>query len=420
MRSRFAPAMACALVLGSCENRSPLAPSADGTTLGLTALSVLSGLYNLSATATAPTAIALSWEDNSSQEEGFDIYRSTTGPTGQFALYAAAGANATSAYDFGVPQSTLYCYRVRAFRKVGRKTTYAAFSNTACAMTPASPPSNVNATPASSSAIDVSWSDNGPNDDTFRVERSPTNAGPWEAVATASPSQTSYRDANRTADQQFCYRVMAVTSEGESGPSNIDCTAPPAGPTSLTAVATNQTIELAWADNSAVEDGYDVERSNDGVTFHSNARLPANATSFSDYRPSTNTTYWYRVRALKDGGFSDRSNVASATRTCGDGPERVCDNGVDDDCDGTVDVADPDCHANCPPDDPDCGSGCTPTELECNNYADDDCDGLSDGADPDCPAPPCDYGCPPGMACFPDGYCYYPWPPSASDEGGDQ
>ena len=398
MRSRFVPAMACTLVLGSCENRPPLAPSADDTTLGLPAFSVLSGSYNLSATATAPTAIALSWEDNSSREAGFEIHRSTTGPTGAFTLYGVTAANVTSATDFSVPQSTLYCYRVRAFRNVGGKTTYAAFSNTACAKTPALPPSNVNATPASSSEIDISWSDNGPNDDSFRVERSPTSAGPWEAVATTSPIQRSYRDPNRTAEQQSCYRVMAVTSDGESGPSNVDCTSPAAGPTNLTAVAARETIDLAWADNSALEDGYEVERSDDGVTFRSHVRLPANATNFSDYRPSTNTTYWYRVRALKDGGFSDLSNVASATRTCGDAPERVCDNGVDDDCDGVADFSDPDCLNGCG----------NPTELDCGNYEDDDCDGLVDGADPDCPAPECDMGCPSGMVCYPNGFCYYP------------
>ena len=407
MRSRFVLAVACALVLGSCENRPPVAPSVDETTLGLTALSVLSGSYNLSATATAPTAISLSWEDNSSHEEGFEIYRSTTGPTGQFALYATTGANVTSDYDFSVLQSTLYCYRLRAFRKVGRKTTYAAISNTACAKTPALPPlppSNVNATPASSSEIDISWTDNAPTDDTFRVERAATGAGPWDVAATTS--SRTYRDANRTVDQQVCYRVIAVNADGDSGPSNVDCTAPPAAPTNLTATGASRNVDLSWADNSAVEAGYEVERSNDGVTFYSRALLPANVTRFSDSPPSGNTTYWYRVRALKDGGFSDRSNVASAMTTCSDGPERTCDNGVDDDCDGAVDFADPDC-TNC---------GTSP-ELQCGNGADDDCDGLVDGADPDCPAPPCDDGCPPGMACFPDGYCYYWDPPSAEDEG---
>lgn len=405
MRSRFVLVVVCALMAGSCDTRPPLAPHADPS-LNVMASALRSGSYDLTATASAPTAIALAWLDNSSDEAGFEIHRSTDGSGGTFILYQVTAANVTRASDAGVPQSTLYCYRVRAFRQPGRKTIYAAFSNTACAKTPASPPSNVNATPVSSSEIAISWTDNAATDDRFRVERATTSAGPWELAATTF-SQTSYRDANRTVDSQVCYRVIAVNADGDSGPSNVDCTAPPAGPTDLTAVAASQTIELSWTDHSAIEDGYEVELSTDGVTFSAHAFLSANVTRYSHYRPSSNTTYWYRVRALKDGGVSDRSNVASATRTCGDAPERACDNGVDDDCDGFVDLADPDCSNSGP---------CTPTELECGNSADDDCDGLVDGADPDCPAPPCDMGCPPGMACYPDGYCYYP----ADDEGGRQ
>ena len=407
MRSRFVLAVACALVLGSCENRPPLAPSADDTLLGLTAFSVLSASYNLTATAPAPTAIALGWEDNSSRESGFEIYRSMTGPAGEFAHYAITAANVTTTYDYSVAQGTLYCYRVRAFTKIGRKTTYAAFSNTACAKTPvqpAPPPSNVYARPASSSEIDISWADNASTDDNFRVERATTSAGPWEVAATTST--TLYRDANRSADQQLCYRVIAVSADGDSWPSTADCTAPPAAPTSLTAAGANQTIFLSWADNSGVENGYEIERSDDGVTFHFHAWLSANVTQFSDSPISSNTTYWYRVRATKDGGYSDLSNVASTTSTCADGPERFCNNGVDDDCDGVVDYSDPDCSTCADSSDPNCPV-CAPTEI-CDDGADNDCDGLGDGADPDCPAPPCDYGCPPGMACYPNGFCYYP------------
>lgn len=409
MHSRFVLAAACALVSASCDDPSPLAPPADDAASGLPAFGLVSGSYNLTATATAPNAIALSWTDNSSRETGFEIHRSTTGPSGAFALYGTTGANATSANDHSVPQSTLYCYRVLAFTKTGRKTSYANFSDTACAKTPALPPvppQNVDATPASSSEIAIIWTDNALTDNQFRVERATTSVGPWEVAATTS--QTSYRDGNRTADQQVCYRVIAVNAGGDSGPSSVDCTAPPAAPTSLTAVATGQTIDLAWADNSAVEDGYEVQRSDDGVSFYSHAWLPANVTQFSDYVRSSNTTYWYRVRALKAGGFSNLANIASATSTCAGTPERVCDNGVDDDCDGFADLSDPDCSNCADPSDPDCPV-CTPTERFCANWADDDCDGLVDGADPDCPAPACDYGCPAGMACFPDGFCYYPW-----------
>lgn len=414
MRSRFVLAAACAVVTASCDDSSPLAPSAGETTPGLLAVSLVSGTYNLTATATAPTAIALGWVDNSSREAGFEIQRSVTGAAGPFALYGTTGAGVTSFNDLNVFERTLYCYQVRAFTKTGKKTTYATFSETACATTPAlppvlpPPPRNVDATPASSSEIGISWVDNASTDDQFRVERAATSAGPWEVAAMTS-SQVYYLDANRTPDQEVCYRVIAVSANGESMPSNVDCTAPPAGPTNLTATATSQTIDLSWADNSVVEDGYLVERSDDGVWFYSHAWLPANVTRFSDHPRSSNTTYWYRVRALKAGAPSNPSNVASATSTCAGGaPEQVCDNGVDDDCDGFADLSDPDCSNCADPSDPNCPV-CAPTERFCANGADDDCDGLVDGADPDCPAPACDFGCPSGMLCLPDGFCYYPW-----------
>ena len=55
-----------------------------------------------------------------------------------------------------------------------------------------------------------------------------------------------------------------------------------------------------------------MQRSTDGATFSHLANLPANSTSYRDAAVASNTTYWYRVRAKKDGGSSDVSNSASA------------------------------------------------------------------------------------------------------------
>jgi hypothetical protein len=47
--------------------------------------------------------------------------------------------------------------------------------------------------------------------------------------------------------------------------------------------------------------------------------------------------------------------------------ETICDNGIDDECDGLTDCADPDCVC-----------GCVPVPENCTNGIDDDCDGLVD------------------------------------------
>jgi len=67
---------------------------------------------NLVATALSSSAIRLTWTDNSGNETGFEIERSSDGVN--FAPHATAGANATSFDDTGLAASTTYYYRVNA------------------------------------------------------------------------------------------------------------------------------------------------------------------------------------------------------------------------------------------------------------------------------------------------------------------
>jgi len=78
----------------------------------------------------------------------------------------------------------------------------------------------------------------------------------------------------------------------------------------------------------------------------------------------------------------------------------VCDDGIDNDCDGLVDGDDPDCEGPPPVDadgdgyaaDVDCDDSnpaVNPGAAEvCDDGIDNDCDGLVDGDDPDCEGPP--------------------------------
>ena len=83
----------------------------------------------------------------------------------------------------------------------------------------------------------------------------------------------------------------------------------------LTAMALDhQTVDVAWKDNSSVEDAYELQRATaQAGPYDVIATLPANTVSYHNTGLTTNTTYWYRVRATKDAGFGDFSNVASAT-----------------------------------------------------------------------------------------------------------
>src|SRR6056297_709245 len=57
------------------------------------------------------SSISLSWEDNSTNEDGFSLERSLHG-TSAFQVIAEVGANATSYVDSGLEPDTAYYYRI--------------------------------------------------------------------------------------------------------------------------------------------------------------------------------------------------------------------------------------------------------------------------------------------------------------------
>jgi titin len=315
---RACVAAALPLYLLSCDRSEPLAPEIRAAAAAGSG-STLNAPSGTSAVAVSESRIDVTWQDNSTNETGFEVHRSTTGPSGAFALRASTGAGVTTYGDVGLTGSTQYCYKVRAFRVSGRKPSYSQFSTTACATTLPPPPPPVNApsgmtvVPLTSEHIAVFWTDNSDNEDGFRVERSATSSGPWALVSTLGPNATSFTLGGLASEQQICYRAFAFNTQGTSASSNVDCTTLPAPPSDLTATGVSgPAIELAWSDNSVVEDGYEVHRAAPGLPWGPVADLPANMTSYHDIGVSSNTTYYYKVRAKKDGGYSYFSNFVSA------------------------------------------------------------------------------------------------------------
>ncbi|HEV8380005.1 MAG TPA: fibronectin type III domain-containing protein [Gemmatimonadales bacterium] len=274
---------------------------------------------NLGASATSTSSIAVSWQDNATNESGFEVHRSLNGANGTFTMLATTAASVTAFDDGGLTPATQYCYRLRAFRNVGSNTSFSSFSSTACATTPVPPPppppaapSAVGARPLGSSTIQISWTDNAMNEDGFRLERSTDDGISWTTAGTSAASPYAwgfFGDTGRTSEQRACYRVVAFNAAGESPPSNTACTTPPAAPTNLTVTMLDeQAWRVAWTDNSDVEDGYELWISDyDGYCSFIYS-LPPNTTHLdfggSDL-PGTGCAAGIRVVATKDGGWSD-------------------------------------------------------------------------------------------------------------------
>jgi hypothetical protein len=96
---------------------------------------------------------------------------------------------------------------------------------------------------------------------------------------------------------------------------NASCQLVPEAPTALSATAQHgkRAVLLAWSDNSTDETSFVIERSTSAADgFAVLATVGANVTSYSDSQVVKKTTYFYRVRALRDAAPSANSNVASA------------------------------------------------------------------------------------------------------------
>lgn len=87
----------------------------------------------------------------------------------------------------------------------------------------------------------------------------------------------------------------------------------PLSPSDVTAVAASSTqIKLTWTDVSG-ETGYKVERSLDGTSWVEVAAAAMDAVTYTDTGLTPGTKYWYRLRAVNQGGESPYSPVVSAS-----------------------------------------------------------------------------------------------------------
>lgn len=149
----------------------------------------------LTAAAASATQVNLAWSDNSSNEAGFKVERSTDGVN--FTQIATPAAGETSYSDTGVTGSIAYTYRVKAQNAAG--TSEASNDATATTPTPNPPaaPDTLTATPVSSTQINLTWADRSNNESGFRIERS-VGGGAYSLIATTGANVASYLSTGLT------------------------------------------------------------------------------------------------------------------------------------------------------------------------------------------------------------------------------
>ncbi|MBN4073480.1 S8 family serine peptidase [Mariprofundus ferrooxydans] len=163
----------------------------------------------LSAIAVSATQINLAWVDASSNETGFKIERSADGGT-TFVQIATTAANATSFANTGLPASTTFHYRVRAFNNFINSAFTATANTTTLAFVAA--PTTLIATAASSSQINLTWVDASNNETGFKIERSSNGGVTFTQIATTAANANSFNNTGLPASTTFHYRVRAFNN----------------------------------------------------------------------------------------------------------------------------------------------------------------------------------------------------------------
>ena len=143
----------------------------------------------------------------------------------------------------------------------------------------------------------------------------------YTLINQANPGVIRFTDEMVAPGHTYEYRLTAVNAGGSSTPvmsTPITFGAPPDGvPSNLTGTVAVQgkkaTVNLTWADNSTNETGFVIERATN-ATFtvgSTTTTVAANTTSATQNNLYRGVTYFFRVRAINNGGASAWSNVFS-------------------------------------------------------------------------------------------------------------
>ena len=260
--------------------------------------------------------IKLKWDDNSTNEEAFELeYDVKVDFSAPQLIKLDAGT--TTTVLTGLKQNTVYYVRIRTKNCRGVSDWDVTNNKTSG---PPTDPSKLVITFVGSNQIDMSWTDNADNETSYEIERS-LDKTTFTKIDEINANLTSYSNKGLSASTQYYYRVRAKNAFGASGYSNIiepkTSALPvvvPKSPSELTlTVVSSSQIDLKWLDNSDNETVFEIERGLDGVSFSKIGEVGANVTSYSDKGLSASTKYYYRIRAKNTAGVSDYSLMKDAT-----------------------------------------------------------------------------------------------------------
>ncbi|MDQ7786489.1 MAG: S8 family serine peptidase [Thermodesulfovibrionales bacterium] len=168
------------------------------------ALKSLWATYDLTATPVSSLQMDLAWTDRATDEIGYRIYRGTDGIS--YLQIAAIGVNGSFYSDAGLIDGTRYYYRVRAYNDIGESPVQQ--GTEATAFTPLNPPTNLRVVSASSTQIQLAWSDNSLTEQNYLIERRTSNTD-FAQVGQVAQNTSTFTDTGLSPATTYWYRVRA-------------------------------------------------------------------------------------------------------------------------------------------------------------------------------------------------------------------
>jgi len=212
--------------------------------------------------------------------------------------------------DKGLSEYTRYYYRIRSITSTtALYLYYPATSSGMHVYTLLKAPENVRAEIISTGAIKITWDDVSKKETGYRIERK-TGTGYFVRIGTAATNATSYIDRTAVNGQLYTYRVIPYSPYAE-GMASEEVKVPFLFPVDLKIAGTYSTqVVLSWEypnqtyvlpENSVVI----IERKKSGSTRWEEIHTSRpGETEYTDNDLEPGTTYYYRIKARYDGGFT--------------------------------------------------------------------------------------------------------------------
>ena len=271
----------------------------------------------------AADALRINWTKNANAD-GYivEIYKD-----GKWARAAKITSNATTTYRAsGLKASTVYKFRVKAYKMYGSTAAYSDYSAELAARTNPSVMTGAKLSGRAADALRINWAKN-TSADGYIVEM--YQNGKWERVAKiTNNTTTTFRKAGLKASTVYKFRVRAYKMEGKAAAYG-EYSATVAARTNPSVIKgaklsgrAADALRINWTKNTSA-DGYIVEMYKGGKWVRAAKIANNSTTTFRKAGLKASTVYKFRVRAYKMSGKTALYGNYSATVTARTNPSIV-------------------------------------------------------------------------------------------------